>query len=142
MELTAAERRHQLKATLADLEKLHFSESSYLALKQSGEMDEFIRANEQGVVDFAQALLQSILEQEESYAVLNRAPAADSDMCPLYVEFLDDLSAESIPEVDYIVSKPFVLDRPGPLALYLLGLVSGVVCLVIGAYTIFQALLD
>lgn len=140
MELTAAERRHQLRATLADLEKLHFSESSYLALKQSGEMDEFIRANEQGVVDFAQALLQSILEQEECYALLNQAPTADSDMCPLYVEFIDDLL--SVPEIHSTVSKPFVLDCPGPLALYLLGLLSGAICLVTGAYTIFQALLN
>ena len=142
MELITTKSRQQLKSTLVDLEKLAFTSESYFALKKSDEMDEFIAANEQGMVEFAKTLLQSVVEREGGYALLDyNVLASDSDMRPVYVEFVDRPPRKT---VKVLTTSPqrFNIDKPLHLALYLFGLFSGFVCLITGAYTIFSALLQ
>ena len=142
MELITTKNRQQLRSALVDLEKLEFSSESYFALKKSDEMDEFIVANEQGAVEFAKTLLHSVVEQKDGYALLDyNVLASDSDMLPVYVEFVDRQPKKTI---KVLTARPnrFDINKPLHLALYLFGLFSGFVCLVTGAYTIFSALLS
>ena len=105
-------------------------------------MDEFIAANEHGVVEFAKTLLHSVMEQEGGYALLDyNVLASDSDMLPVYVEFVDRQPNKTI-KVLTAGPNRFNINKPLHLALYLFGLFSGFVCLIAGAYTIFSALLE
>lgn len=125
----------QLKQIVDQLDKLNFSEETYFSFQKADELDEFVQANKQGLVDFSKSLLSSALKKEGSYGMLDYDVfSIHSYMKPTYVEF-----KRKEPTL-FRRKKPKRFDVSNPLgfAMYLIGYVIGLTCLVTGAYTIVQ----
>lgn len=128
----------QLKQIIHQLEKLNFSEETYFSFKRADELDEFVQANKQGLIDFSKSLLNAAVEKEGAYGMLDYdVLSINSCMKPTYVEF----KTKEPRHVQVKTVKRFGIGNPLGFTLYLVGSVMGLACLVTGAYTILEYLM-
>ena len=132
MEL-AVSKKEQLKTILQSLESVDFSGESYFAFKKADELDEFVQANEKGVIDFTKSLLNAVIAKEGQYGELDYdVLAIGSDMKPTYVEF----NNRETTSVKAKKAEPFGLKKLVCFGLYVLTVTVSLVCLAAGAFTI------
>ncbi|MEM7108758.1 MAG: hypothetical protein AAF519_11070, partial [Bacteroidota bacterium] len=73
--------KEQLKSIIQELEGISFSHEAYFAFKRADQLDEFVQANEQGLIDFAKSILTALMEKEGQYSALDYdVMAIGSDM--------------------------------------------------------------
>ena len=127
----------QLKQIIDQLDKLNFSEETYFSFNKADELDEFVQANKQGLVDISKSLLSAAFNKEGKYAMLDYDVfAVNSCFKPTYVEF----KAKKPSYVPTKNIKRFDVRNPFGFALYLLGACISLTCIAVGAYTIVQYL--
>ncbi|MEM6829394.1 MAG: hypothetical protein AAF551_02685 [Bacteroidota bacterium] len=125
----------QLKQIIHQLEKLDFSEETYFAFKKADELDEFVQANTQGLVDFSKSLLEAAIKKEAAYGILDYdVLSVGSYLKPTYVAF----RKKEPEQVKTKRIKRFDVRHPLGFALYLIGLSVTLTCLITGAYTIVR----
>ncbi|MEM6817031.1 MAG: hypothetical protein AAF600_22005 [Bacteroidota bacterium] len=127
-----------MKSIIQELEGISFPHEAYFAFKRVDQLDEFVQANEQGLIDFAKSILTALMEKEGQYSALDYdVMAIGSDMKPTYVEF----KRRESPKVKAKKPAGFDIRNPLTFGLYILGMGVSLACLLTGAYTIIQYLM-